>query len=221
MAIRSSQQWSSELFSQALQGWSDDAFANAVVVDFDRSLLRSSWKLPWSCGGSLGSLALTQDDHSAQFLRRALERIAQMRMPSPPTWRVMQERQMCFFEIDEGEAFIHALFWTQRLLLDYDASNPMSALVYWWLYADETSNSPHLYRLSISYSPSWRNNSYELIEQEPVQDVEIWYLFSNDSRRIKSLETAWQRYIMSWLRTQELRHEPLHLGLHLLWSWLK
>ncbi len=137
----------------------------------------------------------------------------------------MHDHQVCFFEMDDSQTFTDALFWAQRLLLSDDVAHPMSARVQWWLYADQTPHrSPHLYRLSVEYSPAFgtpRDTCWWRDESELAPDVEVWFLFPHSSRQIRFLETVWQRYLLSWLRAQELRREPLREGLPLLWSWLK
>jgi hypothetical protein len=212
--------WTFEQLSEAMQGASADDGANATVADFDRCLLRSRWRYAVGYGrGSFGSLACAPDNESARLLRNALFSLAQRSTPPvPPDWMDMGsgKHRLGFLVVEEAEQFTRLLGLVQALLLDHP---DLYGTAYWHVYGQVEGNAPlpRLYHLAVTYSPDCQAVERERETSPALPEVQLWILFPSRLAVVNHLiEPAWQRYILSWIKTTALRCEELEDGITLL-----
>jgi len=222
--VRVQEGWDLSFFGAALGGWSKDPLANARVLDFDRSLLRS-WRVPYQRGGAFGSMRLHSTERSDSLLRTTLRAVAEHPLAlTQLNWQKSRGTDLCFIQVEEEQDFCLAIGALNGLLLD---GAPASVLATWHCYGDSTRDrTPPLYRLAVHASDD--TNGLEALDPPVVQpsparasEREAWILFSGSRSRALIFEAALQRYIASWLAWQSLQQESARDGLSLLWGWLK
>lgn len=219
--------WDNAQFEAALWGVrEDDDDANAVVLDFDRGLLRARWLAARTRGSEadpdpLGRFALMQSPRTASLLRLALEKGVRHRTDLSVCQIPMLRADGSFLscarlESEHDLALLIALV-NAWFLDDYPERY---ARARWTLYADrcwrETAApapSPHLYHLTLDYVPV---QGHAHTGDAPIQR-DLWVLVAASIRQ-EAVEAAWQRYLRGWLTCTDLRVEALYAGLQAFWS---
>ena len=217
--IRHERGWNDEQFEAALYGYSEQDEENAAVLAFDRTLLRASWSIPYRTsreGPPFGEWTLPQPLGAQHVLRHALEHAACAKK-NRTTLRFVEREWFdvplhLHFRRVESDLDLTQLIDTANAWL-IEEGRDLSAEGMWWLYA---GSAEHVYRLTVHYKPSF--DETRPAEQMPPAR-ELWALF-RVGQHLRNVEAAYQRYILSWLRLQELRCEPLADGLQLLWASL-
>jgi hypothetical protein len=224
--------WSEEQFwgvllgeaGMAALGFDGDPKLEATILQFDRTKLRSRWKVADRLqheGDRFEDFALPQTQNSRRLLRSALWHCAKSSprsLPLPTLERKWFDDplHLHFLQI-ESDLELPRLLDLVNMWLIEDHINAY-AEVMWWCYADRTKTaSPRLCRLMVHYQPSPRSSQPQ---KTPLVGHELWVLFLPGHRRAL-VEAAFQEFIRSWLGdVQELRCERLSDGLQMLWSWM-
>lgn len=206
--------WTGEYLFSVLSGIADQDEDQALLVGFDRCLLRSSWMLPYGHGrGDFGALAQPKTKESTQFLRHVLASVTSgVYRSQVSTWKYQEtrKRHFGFFQIEDANSFTQVLVRVNEILLDHAE---LSARVYWWVYTSEPSVSlPHIYRLSLEFDISFQD---EQDDGFVFPEYEVWLLFPSSTYAL--FETAWQQYVLSWRKHTSICEETLDDGLRLLW----
>ena len=217
--VRHEHGWADEQFEAALFGYSEHDEDNAAVLAFDRTLLRASWSIPYRSkreGPPFAEWTLPQPVGAQHILRHALEHAARARKNRTTPRFVEREwfdvpLHLHFRRVESDLDLTQVIDTANAALIE--EGRGLSAEGMWWLYA---GSAEHVYRLTVHYKPS-------LDETRPAEQMpparELWALFPV-GQHLRNVEAAYQRYIVSWLRLQELRCEPLTDGLQLLWAYL-
>jgi hypothetical protein len=214
---RYEREWSIEQFEDALYGASERDEDNAAVLAFDRTLLRSSWSIPYRAsreGPPFGEWTLPQPVSAQNVLRHALEQASRVeRMPQQFVEREMFDAplRLYFMRVESDLDLARVVDSANAWLIEEGRGLPAEGM--WWLYAGP---SERLYRLTVRYKQPFDET---IPDSELPPARELWILFRS-GERLRNTEAAYQRYILSWLKMQEVRCEPLVDGLHLLWAWL-
>lgn len=218
--IRLERDWSDEQFEAALYGYSEHDEDNAAVLAFDRTLLRFSWSIPYRSqreGPPFGDWTLPQPVCAQNVLRSVLERATRIRTHRTPLRSIEREwfetpLHLHFLRVESDLDLTRVIDTANAWLIE--EGRGLAAEGMWWLYA--SSSSERVYRLTVHYKPSL--DDARLAGGLPPAR-ELWALFRT-GEHMRTVEAAYQRYILSWLRMQELRCEQLIEGLQLLWAYL-
>ena len=201
-------------FAEALEGKSVYEHANDLVLDVDRSLMRTQWAMNGTQTleermKRFEAWKLPQTPASTRILRQALETTLEDSIQA----FYKEERQpkvfpsMTFFQIETKEDLPRVLREVNTWMLDLPER---FARATWHIYADaQQKGSAHLYQLRVEYVDA-QSSSQDTVRRE------MWILFPIHS----PLEAAWQRYLESWLMTNSLDSDGLQEGLQLLWERL-
>lgn len=216
--IRGRQGWDDEQFEAALFGYSERDEDNAAVLAFDRSVLRSTWSLPLKAtrnGPPFGDLTLPQKRQTVHLLRSALEAATSRRASQVPLRAIERNwldtpLHLHFLRIDSDLEFPSLIASCNRWLVE--ESHELAAEGMWWVYSSNATRM-RIYRLCVHYKATGQKG------QSVSPPHELWVLFAG-SERSQLVEAAYQRFILCWLSVQEVRIEPLEIGLSHLWGWL-
>lgn len=222
--------WSDAQFEAALTGTAvEDEAANAVVLDFDRTWLRARWLLTSTRKrkeqpNPFGAFALAQTPRTASVLRSALEQVAARPGASAPdnVLQLPKSATCCsFFRVEDALDLPPVLEQVNAWLMKDEPT--CFARAWWKLYADKpaegSGTAAHLYQLRVVYEDDqYTDEASGKGGERPPR--ELWVLFPVQ-RRLLTVETAWQRFLLSWMTCVEGHCESFYAGLQTLWSFLE
>mgnify|MGYP001451794820 CR=1 FL=1 len=195
--------WSEATLEAALYDADEDDAVNAAIVDFDRSSLRSSWRVGHGIGGGFGPLACQQDTRSGATLRSALRQTGYITTDWHSRRLVVSgdtpQRLSLLLPLSEAAELPAVLSAAQTLLL---AHPDQSLLATWRCYGDPT-DTVRLYQLSLSFDQETTN---------------LWVLLRLRRSRDRVVEAALQRFILTWATVTAIRSESFAEGLLTLWA---
>lgn len=214
--LQQQMQWDEASFSAALEGRSADEATYRALVDFDRTPLRSLWRVTsrHQQGRPFGALALPQTPQAASLLRASLEKAAHQ--PRPPIHAVALpwlaeasplSLSCVSMQTEQDLARLIGIVTTWLL----EEAPDLALDGHWEVFG--TEDTP-IYRLTVHYVPTLFTP--ESREYGNTGTREIWVRFEQGGLL---LETAWQRYILGWQSTMEVTHAgSLQEALAQLWA---
>lgn len=215
--LQEQMKWDEAHFHAALEGRSTDEATNAALMDFDRTPLRSLWRMTSGQrqDSPFGALTLPQTAQAASLLQESLEAASHLqRTPIHATalpWST--EASLLSFScvsIQTEQDLAHLIEIITIWLLEEAPDLALDGR--WEVFGKEETS--HLYRLTVRYVPTIFTPERQETERAEVR--EMWVRFEQTGLL---LETAWQRYILGWRQAMAIQYAgPLQEAISQLWS---